>query len=297
MFTNQLKLPGNLRTSMIHAGLIALIGMTGCFASANAALNECPARGVPNADCGQHNMMVVGEQSVFVSHLPMFATEHRFQVIMEVGLAAGNASRNSLYTKDRKEHSDVKMYTIQPAEKFVLARLFSRDDKANMTSFHGTVFRGHLERGGVPLKQLTGIEVNVQRVVYAEEIGPPRGPDRAKGLEYIVFGKGPEMFLAHRLTQPSDFDQLLRVKFSGRTLAKEELNKGVLVTVPDRPNDAARRLRRGETVAVQGRVTGAETSLPLEVMVVAEPYFEEGELAAKFTMQPTPLEIEGGFGD
>ena len=29
---------------------------------------------------------------------------------------------------------------------------------------------------------------------------------------------------------------------------------------------------------------GAHTFLPLEITVIAEPYFEEGELAAKFTM-------------
>jgi len=44
-------------------------------------------------------------------------------------------------------------------------------------------------------------------------------------------------------------------------------------------------------------VTGEETVVSLEIMVVAEPYFEEGELATRFTMKPTPLEIEAGFRD
>jgi hypothetical protein len=290
---------GNPRSSLIHGAFVAFIGVTGCFAPANvfAAPNECPARGAPNPDCAQHNMMIVGDQTVFLSHLPMFASAHRFQVILEAALVKDKVNSNSVYTKDRKEHSDVRMYTLKPLEIFVLAQLFSGDDKARLTSFPGTVFRGHLERGGVRLKQLTGIDVDVQRVMYAQEIGPPRGPDRAKALEYIIFGKGQDIFLAHRITQPPDFDQLLSVKISGHTLTDDELNKGVVVTVPDRPNEPARRLRRGETAKVQGRVTGAQAELPLEVMVVAEPYFEEGELASRFTMDPTPLEIEAGFGD
>lgn len=68
------------------------------------------------------------------------------------------------------------------------------------------------------------------------------------------------------------------------------------MTVPDRANAAARRLRRGETVAGSGHVTGAHQFLPLKVTVVGELHFEEGELAANPTFGPTPLETEAGFG-
>ena len=105
------------------------------------------------------------------------------------------------------------------------------------------------------------------------------------------------MFLAHRITQPPDFDQLLSVKVSGDAPTEEELSRGVLVTTPERPNEPARRFRQGETVAVKGHVTGAHAFLQLKVEVVAEPYFEEGELATNATFHPTPLEIEAGFGD
>jgi hypothetical protein len=47
---------------------------------------------------------------------------------------------------------------------------------------------------------------------------------------------------------------------------------------------------------VNGHVTGAHSFLQLKVEVVAEPYFEEGELATEVTFNPTPLEIEAGFG-
>jgi hypothetical protein len=242
-------------------------------------------------------MMMVGEQNVFLSHLPMFESEHRFQVILEVNLTKDGANRNGIYSQDRKEHPSTRMYTLEPLEAFVLSRLFKDDDKAPRSSFPGKVFRGHLERGGAPIDQLSNVQVNVQRVVYAEEIGPPNGPERANELEYIVFGRGPEMFLAHRITQPPDFDQLLSVKISGHTFTDDELNRGVRITVPDRQNEPARRLGPGETLNVKGHVTGAHAFLALQVEVVAEPYFEEGELANEFTTEPTPLEIKAGFGD
>ena len=90
---------------------------------------------------------------------------------------------------------------------------------------------------------------------------------------------------------------LASVKISGRPVTEADLKKGVVVSVPNRKNEPAGRLRQGETVTVQGRVTGGNTAMPLEIKVVAEPYFEEGELAARFTMRPTPLEVEAGFGD
>ena len=113
---------------------------------------------------------------------------------------------------------------------------------------------------------MTGIDVPIQQVVYVKEIGPPKGPNRANILEYIVFGKDDEIFLAHRITQPPDFDQLLNVKISGGTLTEAQLKKGVLVTVPNRQNEPARRLKRGETVTARGRVTGEETVVSLEIM-------------------------------
>ena len=283
--------------SAVHVAFVVGVSAASCFVPpAVAGPNECPARGASNPDCGQHNMMLIGEQAIFASHLPMFKSEHRFQLILQIDLQKDKNSLSGAYVKDRKEHPDIGMYTLQPSEKFILARIFSAE-KTRLQLFPGTVFRGHLERGGAAINQLTGIDIAVQRVVYAKEIGPPKGPNRANILEYIVFGKDDETFLAHRITQPPDFDQLLNVKISGGTLTEAQLKKGVLVTVPNRQNEPARRLKRGETVTARGRVTGEETVVSLEIMVVAEPYFEEGELATRFTMKPTPLEIEAGFRD
>ncbi len=285
---------GSLRTVVL---LTVCLGTTGLMATsvARAASAGCPDGGPMDPDCGQHNMMIVGDQTIFLSHLPMFHSEHRFQVIVEVAFDKDGISLDSVYADDRQKHPDVRMYTLEPQELFVLSQLFRGDPETLRRAFPGTVFRGHLERGGTPLEQLTDVEVGVKRVVYATEIGPQAGPTRPDELDYILFGSDAELFLAHRITQPPDFDQLLGVTVSGHQFTEEELARGVAVRILDRPNSPAQRLRTGETTNAQGHVTGAHMFLPLEVNVSAEYYFEEGELKDDPKFRPTPLEIEAGF--
>ena len=75
---------------------------------------------------GVHNMMVFGERSVFLSHLPMFlglcpdrahfGTEHRFQFIVEATFEQPRTQRDvtELYKQDRKQHRDIRMYSLGP---------------------------------------------------------------------------------------------------------------------------------------------------------------------------------------
>ena len=189
------------------------------------------------------------------------------------------------------------MYTLVPREHFVLSRLFSDNPETLLRSFPGRVFRGHFERDGTLLEPLANVEVVVRRVVYAEEIGLQAGPAGSNGLDYIVFGQASELFLAHRITQPPDFDQLLGVKLTGHEFTDDDFARGVLITVRDRENSPARRLRAGETVSAQGHVAGTDVVVPVEVEVTTEFYFEESELDphSSDTFGQTPLEEEAGF--
>src|SRR5215217_3673597 len=69
--------------------------------------------------CGVHNQMMVGTQTIYLSHLPMFMfdpehREHNFQVILEVTLnGPGNAQ--ATYVNDRTSHPTERMYTMSPA--------------------------------------------------------------------------------------------------------------------------------------------------------------------------------------
>lgn len=265
--------------------------------SGETASDECHAR-TPrdkrHPDCGVHNMMVVGQEAIYLSHLPMFDSEHRFQVILEATVTKGRQSVGKVYVDDRRANPGVRMYMVKPSDVFVLSRLFGTDP-APRRSFRGTFFRGHQERGGVPLDRLTGVEVTVKRVIYAQEIGATAGAVKSDTLDYILFGTSTERFLAHRIAQPPDFDQIIGVKVSGRAFTSEELARGVSIKIPDRANTPDGRLRAKDKVAAQGQVAGADTAVPLTVEVVAEFYFEESELAVDPTFDQTPLEKAAGF--
>ena len=281
---------------LVVAALAVMAGLL-IVSSGEAASDEChprAARDKQHPDCGLHNMMVVGQQAIYLSHLPMFDSEHRFQVILEATLARGGQNVGKVYVDDRRANPSVRMYTLKPGDVFVLPRLFGTDPPPRR-SFPGTLFRGHLERRGTRLDRLTGVEVTVKRVVYAQEIGGTAGIAKPDTLDYVLFGTGSELFLAHRIAQAPDFDQIVGVKVSGRAFTSDELARGVSIKVPDRPNTPDRRLRAKDKVAGQAQVTGANTSLPLTVEVTTEFYFEETELALEPTLDQSPLEKAAGF--
>src|SRR3954469_18010054 len=84
-----------------------------------------------------HNMMVVGEKSVFLSHLPMFMSPHNFQVILEATFTSEGRSVQEIYARDRQSHRQTKMYSLRPEERFKLPSLFTPNPPSR-TSFKGT---------------------------------------------------------------------------------------------------------------------------------------------------------------
>jgi hypothetical protein len=149
-----------------------------------------------------HNMLVVGSNTIFLSHLPMFdgtnlaktafTSPHRYQVILQATFSRNGNDVGHLYAGDRQRNATVKMYTLNP-EPFVLSRLFTpnRQDPT-LNGFTATVFRGHLERGGTPIDGLKDVRVHIDKVIYARQFDPTDSkPDK---LTYVLFGKGQELF-------------------------------------------------------------------------------------------------------
>ena len=106
-------------------------------------------------------------------------------------------------------------------------------------------------------------------------------------LEYLLFGKAPELFLAHVITRPPDFDQILAVTVSGQALPADELRRGIRIRIPGRANTAPTRIKARERVTGQAQLAGPQAGEPLELQLEAgtEFYFEEGELGV-----PAPME-------
>jgi len=212
-----------------------------CAVAAAAALigsalkAETPAAGTQEDAPNTHNMLVVGTEAVFLSHLPMFdglnerksdyTSPHRYQVILEARFSSGGKDVTALYTEDRKNHPKTKMYTLSPTDEFVLAKLFRPDaQRPELSSFRATVFRGHFERRGKqPINGLEDIVVNVKQVMHAQKFEP--ADDKPEELTYFLFGKGMELFLAHSISKPPDFDQVLSVKVEGHSFTVQNWAK------------------------------------------------------------------------
>jgi hypothetical protein len=250
-----------------------------------------------------HNMLVVGGKSVFLSHLPMFddliedrsdyTSMHRFQVILEVRFVRQGKDVTNSYTKDRESNAGMKMYTLQPA-RFVLAKLFTpTPENPELRSFRATIFRDHLERNGETIQGLEDVVVEVNKVVHARKFEPSQS--KPPQLEYFLFGRGDELFLAHLITKPPDFDQILSVKTVGHQFTDEELARGVRVLVHDRANTATQRIKENEQAEAQFQVANAPQALNLPVQAGTEFYFEEGELAMPAIFDQTPEERKSGF--
>ncbi len=290
---------------------IAAIALTAAFLSISpsamaASDSNCvqpPREGQPapppskwNKDCGTHNMLIVGEKTMFLSHLPMFDSEHRFQVILEARLKQSGRDVTQAYFEDRASHPQSRMYTLMPADLFVLSRVTAKDAAATRRkSFDASVFRGHLERDPHQvIKGLDNVEVEIQKVLYAAEL--PLGAATPGELKYILFGEDNEFYLAHMITQAPDFDQVIGVTVGQNAFKSEELARGITITIPSRANSPGTRLRANERVQAKAHVTGAHEFIPVQVTVAKEFYFEEGELKVVPVMSTsTKLEKEAGF--
>lgn len=222
-----------------------------------------------------HGMLFFGEKRIYLSHLPMFSmTVHRYQVILEVTLTKAGVDPQADYVKDRRQHPATKFYTFEP-EPFVLPELDPKNPQRS--SFKGTIFRNHFEhpeRGGKSINE--NVVVNVTRVVHFREFDP-----QAAGLpqlQYFLFGKNQELFLAHLITKPPDFDQIVPVARIDQPFTDEALGQGVPIIFPGKLNKPAQRIKALSQVI--GQVKKADGSLAqVKLQTKPELYFEAGELA------------------
>jgi hypothetical protein len=224
--------------------------------------------GEPEPPVGVHGMLLVGEAPIYLSHLPMFMAPHNYQIILKVQLDDEAAGR----LHDFRAHFGRDfMFTVKP-ETFTVTDLVPDDDgQAALTSFDAELVKGHFEKGGDPIAEHA--RVTVADVVHFQELG--QADSKSIDLEYILFGAGEQFFLAHWITRPPDFDQVLAVNVTGHEYTEDEQDRehfGVLVTI------------------------GAHQFEDLQIEVLSEIYFEEGELRKQPTFTPTEEEKESGFG-
>jgi hypothetical protein len=227
-------------------------------------------------------MLVLGGQRtdtalrspVYVSHLPMFSSPHDFQVILRVG---GEAAKTY---GDFVAHFGLDpIFTFQP-EPFSIDELDPRAPGGpTRTSFGGTLFRGHFERGGS--KIAADVPFEVEQAIHFRRFRSGGGHDKGQ-LQYLFFGQPDAAHLAHLVEgPPPDFDQVLHVEVGGLSgVTAEQFRDGVVIGVPDRSDKIEERLQPGDTfpAELEGESDGGSASV--ELVVASEYYFETGDLAA-----------------
>jgi hypothetical protein len=219
-----------------------------------------------------HHMVVFGHESVFMSHLAMFSVpEHAYQVILEAELTGAGSDPQQIFQQDWAEHPKVAFYTFAP-EPFVLSDLLpTADQPPKATTFSGDLWRNHLEQKKThPVEIASGVTVNVKNIVCGRRFDVSAPP--LSQLEYILFGRGQEVFLAHLITRPPDFDQLIQVTVTP-AFSDDDLSRGHIVTVDGRGNTEDQRIQPSGQASVAATVDTGTTSISVQIDPSTEFYF------------------------
>lgn len=256
---------GNRRT-FLKSGLAALLGARYWHPTAEAMR--------PDDHPSVHGMLVVGQETVFLSHLPIFGSPHDYQVIIEGTFAKPGSTPQADYFNDRKR-TGAKLYTVEPRP-FVLTDLTAASP---LRSFKVNIYRGHFERFRTERAKEAArigqdVDVNVTRVVRFQKFDPKAAA--LPRLEYFLFGKGKEMFAAHVITKPPDFDQILSVTAPTQKFSDADLARGVPIVISGKTNTATQRLRQQAATAQLKSAGSSAATFKLQPNV--EFYLEQDEL-------------------
>jgi hypothetical protein len=255
-----------------------------------------------------HGMLLFGEQAAYLSHLPMFMFAHFYQAIFEVTLSKEGSEPLAGYLEDRRTHPEARMYGFEPiidpmdedplTDAFVLTDLVTSANPHDpqsppiRSSFKGHIYRGHFETfhehekaesdPSVPIPGLEDVTANVTNTFVFRKFNVHQTLPQ---LEYFLFGNTQELFLAHVITSPPDFDQVLGVQVEGHPFTDDELRRGLLVTFPGRENSAERKLDEQEEATGQVQVPAQRSdgphSVEVQLKVGTQFYFETDDLASQ----------------
>jgi hypothetical protein len=217
---------------------------------------------------GMHGMLVLGSETLYASHLPMFMDQHRYQGIWEISFGEKG---DKVYRAERARPENAKLiFTLNPLELFRLPELTQ-----TRKSFRADVFLGHFERPGHK-RILQDVKVTLRQQVHWHPFR--NSHERPEPLTYLLFGKGDELFLAHWISLAPNFDQIVSVTPS-KPLG--EIPEGAQLVLTKRSDGDA--LKAGESVSgmmIVGR--GPEQPFavtPVDLKVGSVIYLEKGELA------------------
>ncbi|NRQ43443.1 hypothetical protein HRH59_12885 [Rheinheimera sp. YQF-2] len=146
---------------------------------------------------GSHGMVLfAANDSLLVSHLPLYRPPHDYQLVYEVTLPADIQHAVLAALQQNK------LLTLLPAD-FDLRRLIN----ASVFTVNADIYRGHFERGGE--RWLSGIAVTFSRQLYQRRL--PDVNKLADNGSYAAFSHHGQMFLLHQIGAAPGYDHILKV--------------------------------------------------------------------------------------
>jgi hypothetical protein len=182
-------------------------------------------------DPEQHAFIMLGRQTLFLSHLTMYGMEeHNFQIVLEAKLPP-EAMR--LYNEDRARHPNNTYFLgNSPQDLLTVPEMQS----GIRPSFICDVFRGIPQLQAYdswPWERQTplirGIPVTIERVVYFRHLSLTFEPPTS--VTYALFGKGGESHMTNCQTKVPDFDQVVSLAEPPAWLSPAQLQSGVHVSI------------------------------------------------------------------
>jgi hypothetical protein len=222
---------------------------------------------------GTHNMLLVGDQPIYASHLPMFTNPiHRYQAVFEVEL---NEAGNEIYQKDRAQ-SGSELYSFSPSKKFTMPALKVGD------AFPADLFRGHLEMSGVPLGP---VDITIKRVVHFHRFD--ESLMRPSDLTYFVIPSKADgkSYLFHWITTPTQgekspadqFDHILTASLSsGEELPAIDVGQTAWLVIGGSKDTFADRIDPAANVTPTGQLLGPASSKKVALSDVKTLYTHTG---------------------
>lgn len=179
----------------------------------------------------QHAMFMLGDQTLFVEHMPMFTKEdHMYQVVLEAELPA---EVMAAYRRVRQE-SPQKVPNLVNSEsaQFVLPSVAT----GALREYPVDVFADYDVVNADGTEQLfSAVPMKVKRVVVYRHFN--YSFDYPAELTYILFGKGDEAHLTHYIARDPDFQHLLTLPGPPDWISQEQLQAGVELNVVGLPGD------------------------------------------------------------
>jgi hypothetical protein len=180
-----------------------------------------------------HGMVIFGQSNIYASHLPMYHAPHDAQVILQIDL---DSATQVALINDRNKHPGT-LYTLSPTP-FVLSDL-----KKGLNRLTATLYRGHFERGGIPIQ--ASVPVIVKKVLWYQ--GLDRSAAKASVYRGIIFGEGRVNYMAHEIDGAPSFDQITELECNASISAIANTAKAI--PLGNIPNDL---LTLPATVTVPG---------------------------------------------